>query len=1762
MGVSRPGAEGGILGGRFRTKRLLKEGLGVSTLLGTDLLDGGDVIIKTTSLSALSASAQTRLEHEAEVLRQVRSPYLASLLFVGREDGVLFLVMPFVPGVTLAERLSTGPLSVADSISVGCCLMTALQEAHEQRVLHRDVKPANVIVEEGTPLRKAKLIDFGFARSGRLDPSLRDLPVGTARYISPEQAGMLRREVDERSDLYSAGVVLFECLAGEPPFLGDSVGEVLRQHLTLPPRELRSYGKSVPRALEEVVQRLIRKDPGDRYQSAEAVAQDLQQIGDALDQGEAEPAVVIGLHDRRRVLGEPAFIGRGRELASLEVAVEAARSGNGGLVFLEAESGGGKTRLLDELAERWMKQDVPVLRGQGVDQMGHSPYQVLDGVVRGAISRARSEPGFTDAIRRRVAGHEEALRTAIPQLAELLGPTAAVSLGLEMHAEIRSLRALSAFLDAFGSEGRPALVLLDDCQWADELTLKLLGQWQRRPVGPDAGLRHVTLVVAFRSEEVRAGHILREISPSAHLSLPPLEHDDIRWLVESMAGSVKQEAVDVVARLSEGSPFMASAILRGLVESGALVAEPSGWRIEPEAIADVRSSNRAAVFLTRRLERFPPASLRLLSVGAVLGKEFDVGLAASLTGQNPREVLAVLDEARRRHIVWVEGDGEKCVFVHDKLRETLLGRLSEEERRALHRVAAERLEEWDRTRVFDLAYHFDAAGQSERALPYALDAAAVARARHALEVTERQLRIAERGSRSSPANTRRRVAEDLGDMLMLRGRYDEARDRFESARLLAESDLGRAQIESKLGELAFKRGDVRTASQVLERALRLLGRRVPHRPLGYLTAALWEVLVQVAHTLLPGLFLARRKLEGAETEFVAIRLYSRLTYAYWFERGRIPCAWSHFREMNLAELYPPTPELAQAYSEHAPVMTMVPYFHRGIAYAEKSLAIRKSLGDISGQGQSLHFFGVVLYAASRFTECIEKCREAVRLLERTGDQWEVNTARWHIAFCLYRMGDLRGAVDVARSVHQAGLEIDDHQAAGIALGVWSKASRGRVPADLIESARRHHTEDIHTTAEILMAEGCRLLRERKPAEAAGVLAEANRRVREKGLRQEYVAPILPWLASALRQQADLVPAWAPELRNALLRQACAAASRGLRIARRYKNNVPHALRESGLLAAMRGRPDRALELFDESLAVAEEQGARFEHAQTLLARGQVGLAHGRPGAAEEVAAAEQALRSLEADLEPSGEGAGWEPVTLSLADRFSRILDAGRKIAVALSRGAVFAAVREGALALLRGDRCTILAAEEGANGSVFRLVAGENEERYSRTLAARAVTARRPVVATEEPSEGAGESMVLSSVRSALCAPIMVRGRVEACLYLTHRQVRGLFRQDEERLAEFLTTLAGAALENAAGFFEIQDLSNSLEKRVRERTAALKGANESLEKTLSLLRATLESTADGILVVDGGGKISSFNKRFVDMWRIPEPIVASRDENRALTFVLDELKDPEAFLMEVRELSAKPEAESSDALEFKDGRIFERYSQPQRIGEQNVGRVWSFRDVTERKRSEDLIRSSLREKEVLLREIHHRVKNNLQVVSSLLNLQARAIKDPLAHEAFRESENRVRSMGLIHEALYKSENLAKIDFGTYIRDLTRTLLHSYVGGREGIAIVVEADNIALSTDSAVSCGLIVHELVSNAMKYAFPAGRCGEIRVGLRSTGESELTLSVSDDGVGLPPDLDFRNTPSLGLRLVDGLATQLGGTVELGSGNIGTAFCVRFSI
>jgi two-component sensor histidine kinase len=219
-------------------------------------------------------------------------------------------------------------------------------------------------------------------------------------------------------------------------------------------------------------------------------------------------------------------------------------------------------------------------------------------------------------------------------------------------------------------------------------------------------------------------------------------------------------------------------------------------------------------------------------------------------------------------------------------------------------------------------------------------------------------------------------------------------------------------------------------------------------------------------------------------------------------------------------------------------------------------------------------------------------------------------------------------------------------------------------------------------------------------------------------------------------------------------------------------------------------------------------------------------------------------------------------------------------------------------------------------------------------------------------------------------------------------------------------------------------------------------------------------------------------------------------------------------------------------------------------------------KEITDRKQAEEQIKTSLNEKEVLLQEVHHRVKNNMQIISSLLKLQSKHVKDKKVLELFKSTQSRVQSMAVIHERLYRSKDFARVDFTEYVQILVNHLFSSYGIDPKTIKLHVHIKDVLLDINAAIPCGLIINELISNSLKYAFPGNRKGEIEIVMHLLNKNEMELIVSDNGIGLPKDVDYRNTESLGLHLVAILAEdQLHGEIKLDRTK-GTSFQLRLRV
>lgn len=354
-----------------------------------------------------------------------------------------------------------------------------------------------------------------------------------------------------------------------------------------------------------------------------------------------------------------------------------------------------------------------------------------------------------------------------------------------------------------------------------------------------------------------------------------------------------------------------------------------------------------------------------------------------------------------------------------------------------------------------------------------------------------------------------------------------------------------------------------------------------------------------------------------------------------------------------------------------------------------------------------------------------------------------------------------------------------------------------------------------------------------------------------------------------------------------------------------------------------------------------------------------------------------------------------------------------------------------------------------------------------------------------------------------------------------------------------------------AGGAALVARITRPLITELEEIVAALSDSEERF-------RTTFELAGVGIARVALDGCFSEVNDRVCEMTGY------TRDEITKLSF--REITHPDDI-----------ETDLEYARQLLEGEI-ERYSMDKRYLRKDSSLIWVrltgsivrdgegrpryfiavIEDITSQRAAELAVKNSLREKEVLLKEIHHRVKNNLQVISSLLSLQSTRIEDPRLRRVFKESQSRVRAMALIHEILYDSKDLAGIRLEVYVGRIVDGLMRTYGADPGRVQLVVEAEDLRLGIDEMVPCGLAINELISNSLKYAFPDGREGRITIRVSQDESGGIVLVVRDDGVGLPDDLDLRSSQGMGMGLVLGLVEkQLGGRLELDRSH-GTGFTI----
>ena len=1737
------------------------------------------------------AGSLGRLQHEVSLAADLDPEWAARPLGLARHEGRTVLVLED-PGGEPLSRLVGGALDLGALLGIAIGVAAALHRVHERGLVHRDIKPGNVLVD---PARgTARLTGFGLAsRLPRERQAARppEVIAGTLAYMSPEQTGRMNRSVDLRSDLYSLGVTLYELLTGALPFTASDAMELVHCHIARQPVAPDERVAAIPGPLAGIVMKLMAKTAEERYQSAGAVEADLRRCLDAWETSGHIAPFSLGSEDAsdRLVVPEKLY-GRQADIEALVAAFDRVVA-EGGLeiVLVSGYPGVGKSSVVNELHKVVVAPHGLFASGKVDQHKRDIPYATLaeafGELVRQILAASEAEVArWRAALREAVGQSGQLIVSLIPEVEFLIGKQAPIPTLAPEDAQDRFRRVFRRFLEVFARPEHPLALFLDDLQWLDVATLDLLEHVVTEPA-----VRHLLLVGAYRDNEVGPTHPLarrleamrRTGVRTREIRLAPLLLEDVNRLVADALRCDLEHAGPLAALMHEkagGNPFFTIQFFTALADRGLVTFDrrARAWRWDVERIYALGLTDNVAELMVDRLSRLPPATQDALGQLACLGNVADLATLALVHGDDFGALHSALWPAVAIGLVLSSERG--YTFLHDRVQEAAYSLVAADRKAQAHLRIGTLLAA--RMGPGELEEHiFEVVNQVNRAV--------------ALLVTPEERRDVAAlnllaGKRAKTANAHESASAYLatGRALLGDGAWEA------EPTLTFELELHRAENEFLTGELAA--ADTRLAllsgraRDIADRAAVARLRIALQTTLDRSDRAVDVCLEYLRHVGIdwsphPG---------DAEVEAEHERLWQRLAGRTVEELIDLPLMTDPMWRATLDLLT----------SVQGPAMFTDRNLLGLVAARMANLSLEH--GHCDGSAFAYVWLGFVL--GSRFGDYSNGFRFGrlgLDLVDRRGlDRFKprvylafgqlVNPWVMHLgtsrdllrrAFVAAREhGDLTyaayGCTNLVTNLLGTGdplADVEEEAANGLAFA--RQARFGLVAAFLttqlgLVRSLRGRTAGLGSFTDGELVE--QRLEDDLDADPRLAIAACWYWIRKLQARfhaGDYVAAVgagrraekLLWSTPAQFEVAEY------HFHDALARaalgrdeaEAIAAHLQQLEIwARSCPDNfAARAALVAAELARVEGRVLDAEERYEAAIraaresglvqieALAHELGAAFWAARGFDAFAVTYLrsartcyvAWGALGKVRQLDARHPHLVDDGGRALPVATAGELDVATVMKAAQIlsgeivlDRLID--KLMAIAIEH----AGAQRGLLVLVRRGEATI-AAEATMRGGVLA-VSPPRQTGLAAELPGSALhyvmRTRAPVILDDAtvPNRFSGDPYVRArQPRSVLLLPLLKQAELIGVLYLENNLAAYAFTPARMGVLTLLASQAAISLENAQLYADLQ------------RVEAYLAEGQRLSQTGSF---GWDVASGAVFWSDETFAIFAYDRAVVPSLERVAERTHPDDRERLRELVERVTRDGSDWIFDHRLLLPGGEVKSlrvtARAVRDRAGRL------------EYVGAVT---DVTATRRAEEILQASLEEKEALLKEVHHRVKNNLQLISSLLNLQARSVDDPATAELFADSRNRVRSMALVHENLYRAGNFARVPMAAHIQSLCAQLARAYGLSGQPVELAVRVDDVQLILDRAIVCGLIVNELVSNALKHAFPGGRGGRIDVELRAGDGGRLQLSVADDGIGLSPRERDGTPGSLGLDLVDDLVGQLHGELALASG-AGTRFTVSF--
>ena len=1223
-----------IISDKYQIIREIERGSMSTVYLGRDTSNNCDVAIKILNSENTSNRVEDvlRFHSEASTISRIEHPNIVKIFDVGNillmyMPSVHYIVMEYINGQTLQSMINHEQIPVNTALEITEQICSALEHIHNLGIIHRDLKPSNIMIDStGT----VKLIDFGLARIRELSElKTIDEIIGTFAYMPPAQSGIVERNIDERSDLYSLGIILYQMLTGVLPYTGDSIISIIHQHIAMVPTPPAQINTLIPDIIEDIIFKLIEKEPEKRYQTSRGLLCDLERYR----YGKSD--FILGLNDKTIQMNyRTRLIGRNDEILYMEKLYMNMLSAMGSFCLISGEAGIGKTRLSQELEDRPGFPACCFISSKAYSGENKTPYgplqEAIDFHVRlfGKYSKEKKLKIQT-YMHQKLNDCGSILFNFNPSTRQLIGDCPP-PVGIDAEGENRRFRrALVKYFLHLSSAEDGMVLVINDMQWLDEgsfeILTELISSIEKYPL---------LVIGTYRNNEISETHSLRKIIRLSYEHHYPLHSIHLHRLsmheINSLISALLHEESDclrnipsLVFRKSSGNPFFCIEILKQLIDEKAISFEGGNWLVNRDIISNIEISGSLLDLILRRLSLLTPYEKKLLAYAAVIGRKFDPALlfrleqtpdTASITDTpEKQEINAVINKAISLNLLERDMHENRLLyFTHDRIREAFYLDIPVEKRKILHYMIACMLEEMytcSGRNVFDIANHFIESGDTAKTLEYAYPAGLKARENYAndnalsyFDITINLLEGMNLLSSSEYHDLWLRAMQARGDVYLTIGKYNEAIKLFNEIMPHMNTDIEKALLYKQICKAYLKKGDWVNTEKYGFYGLRLLGENLPLSRFEINTSIAVEFCKFALIKILPFDMSSRKRARIGDNFSHIISLYLAVAWSYGLNNTR-KFMNVGLRFYNL--LYRKnknTIEDAICMGGFGMLLNVLHRFEQAEKQHLMRLALSTRINDEWGVAQAHQQLGFCYQWSGSFIRSLESFRKSAELFRKIGDMREHAISTLGLFENYYFIADYQNLISELESYHEAAVRSGDNYAISSALHYRMLYYLETGDLDQCENTafknnNFSYVEGIRYRYYLSMVELGRLFIEKGETERAyKYLIDALKLRHENNFIGHYIIQHDIYLAEVCinrYMEKDLNPAEKEKMIR-IIRQYVKSSLRGTK---KWITHRGAALRACARYYALINKKERADKFFHMGITHCESTGRRYELAK-------------------------------------------------------------------------------------------------------------------------------------------------------------------------------------------------------------------------------------------------------------------------------------------------------------------------------------------------------------------------------------------------------------------------------------------------------------------------------------------------------------------------------------------------------------------------------------